>query len=40
MAVVDAEEIALAVVGVIDDVAVRQGFSDEASGVVALVAGD
>ncbi len=40
VAVVDAEEVALAVVGVIDDVTVGQGFSDEASGMVALVAGD
>ncbi|VVN47148.1 hypothetical protein PS664_05936 [Pseudomonas fluorescens] len=37
--VVDAEEIALAVVGVIDLVAVGQGFSYETTGVVALVTG-
>ncbi|CAN2973476.1 hypothetical protein METHPM2_2470001 [Pseudomonas sp. PM2] len=40
VAVFDAEEVALAVVGVVDNVAVGQGFSYEASGVVALVTGD
>ncbi|VVN73914.1 hypothetical protein PS687_05728 [Pseudomonas fluorescens] len=39
VAVVDVEEIALAVVGVIDFVAVWQGFSYETAGVVALVTG-
>ena len=40
VAVVDTEEIALAVVGVIDVVAVGQGFSYQASGVVAFVTSD
>ncbi|KQM51992.1 hypothetical protein ASE80_26785 [Pseudomonas sp. Leaf15] len=40
VAVVDAEEIALAVVGILDNIAVWQGFSYEAAGVVSLVAGN
>ena len=40
MAVVDAEEIALAVVGIVDNIAVWQGFSYEAAGVVSRVAGN
>ncbi len=36
VAVVDAEEIALAVVGVINNAAIGQGFLDQAAGVIAL----
>ncbi len=37
MAVVDAEEIALAVVGIFNDAVIGQGFSYQASGMVALI---
>ena len=40
MAVVDAEEVALAVVGIVNNTAVGQGFSYEAAGRVSLVTGD
>jgi len=40
VAVVDAEEFALAVVGIFNKAGVGQGFSDEASGVVSLVTGN
>ncbi|CRM49638.1 hypothetical protein [Pseudomonas sp. 25 E 4] len=40
VAVFDAEEIALAVVGVIHLIAIRQGFSDKAPGSVSLITGD
>ena len=40
MAVVDAEQVALAVVGIFNNAGVGQGFSYEASGVIALVTGN
>ena len=40
VAVFGAEEVALAVVGIVDNAGIGQGFSDEAPGVVALVVGD
>ena len=40
VAILDAEEVALAVVGIVDNAGIGQGFSYEATGVVALVAGD
>jgi len=40
VAVLDAEEVALAVVGIVDNAGIGQDFSDEATDVVALVAGD
>ncbi|CAM3422829.1 Secreted protein [Pseudomonas gessardii] len=40
VAVVDAEEVAEAVVGVIHGTAIGQGFSDKAAGVIALVGGN
>ncbi len=40
VAVVDAEEVAEAVVGVIDAAAVRQGFSYEAPGRIARITGN
>jgi hypothetical protein len=38
--IIDAEEIALAVVGVFNNFAIGQGFSYESSGVVTRVAGN
>ena len=40
VAVFGAEEVALAVVGIVDNAVIGQGFSYEAPGVVALVVGD
>lgn len=40
MAVVDAEEIALAVVGIFNDAVIGQDFSYQASGMVAFVTSD
>ncbi|CRM14975.1 hypothetical protein [Pseudomonas sp. 31 R 17] len=40
VAVFDAEEVALAVVGVVDRIAIGEGFSYKTTGVVALVLGN
>ena len=40
MAVVDAEEVALAVVGIVNNAAIGKVFSYKAPGMIALVTGD